>query len=72
MSLACVGHPKVALSRPASFTVCITTDNVPSFLSCSSVIGPDEVGEIYTSERKMEGVWFENREAAAAHQAGMS
>ena len=36
------------------------------------MIGLDEVGEVYTSGRKMEGVWFENREAAAAHQAGMS
>ncbi|MDR3474147.1 MAG: DUF169 domain-containing protein, partial [Devosia sp.] len=33
--------------------------------------GLDAPGEIYTSGRKMEGVWFENREAAAAHQAGM-
>ena len=28
--------------------------------------GLDAPGEIYTSGRKMEGVWFENREAAAA------
>ena len=27
--------------------------------------------ELYLSGRKMEGVWFENREASAAHQAGM-
>ncbi len=62
----------VTQSRMAGFTLGITTDNVPPFSSCSSVIGLDAPGEIYTSGRKMEGVWFENREAAAAHQAGMS
>ena len=61
----------VTQSRMAGFTLGITTENVPPFSSCSSVIGLDQVGEIYTSGRKMEGVWFENREAAAAHQAGM-
>ena len=55
----------------AGFTLGITTENVPAFSSCSSVIGLDAPGEIYTSGRKMEGVWFENREAAAAHQAQM-
>jgi uncharacterized protein (DUF169 family) len=61
----------VTQSRMAGFTLGITTENVPPFSSCSSVIGLDSPGEIYTSGRKMEGVWFENREAAAAHQAGM-
>jgi len=62
----------VTQSRMAGFTLGITTENIPPFSSCSSVIGLDSPGEIYTSGRKMEGVWFENREAAAAHQAGMS
>jgi uncharacterized protein (DUF169 family) len=61
----------VTQARMAGFTLGITTDNIPAFSSCSSVIGLDVPGEIYTSGRKMEGVWFENREAAAAHQAGM-
>jgi uncharacterized protein (DUF169 family) len=61
----------VTQSRMAGFTLGITTENIPPFSSCSSVIGLDSPGEIYTSGRKMEGVWFENREAAAAHQAGM-
>jgi uncharacterized protein (DUF169 family) len=61
----------VTQSRMAGFTLGITTDNVPKFSSCSSVIGLDAPGEIYTSGRKMEGVWFENRDAAAAHQAQM-
>ncbi len=56
----------VTQSRMAGFTLGITTENVPPFSSCSSVIGLDAPGEIYTSGRKMEGVWFENREAAAA------
>ena len=61
----------VTQARMAGFTLGITTENVPSFSSCSSVIGLDAPGDIYTSGRKMEGVWFENREAAAAHQAQM-
>jgi uncharacterized protein (DUF169 family) len=61
----------VTQSRMAGFTLGITTENIPSFSSCSSVIGLDAPGEIYMSGRKMEGVWFENREAAAAHQAQM-
>jgi uncharacterized protein (DUF169 family) len=61
----------VTQARMAGFTLGITTENIPAFSSCSSVIGLDAPGEIYTSGRKMEGVWFENREAAAAHQAQM-
>ena len=61
----------VTQARMAGFTLGITTENVPAFSSCSSVIGLDAPGEIFTSGRKMEGVWFENREAAAAHQAQM-
>ena len=59
----------VTQARMAGFTLGITTENIPRSPSCSSVIGLDAPGEIYTSGRKMEGVWFENREAAAAHQA---
>ena len=61
----------VTQSRMAGFTLGISHGNVPSFSSCSSVIGLDAPGEIYTSGRKMEGVWFENRDAAAAHQAAI-
>jgi uncharacterized protein (DUF169 family) len=61
----------VTQSRMAGFTLGVTTENVPAFSSCSSVIGLDAPGDIYMSGRKMEGVWFENREAAAAHQAQM-
>ncbi len=61
----------VTQSRMAGFTLGITTENVPTFSSCSSVIGLDAPGEVYTSGRKMDGVWFQNQEAAAAHQAQM-
>ena len=61
----------VSQARLAGFTLAVTLDSIPGNSSCSSVIGLDLPDEIYTSGRKMEGVWFQNREAAAAHQAGM-
>jgi len=61
----------VTQARIAGLTLGITTENVPEFSNCSGVIGLDAPSELYLSGRKMEGVWFENREAAAAHQAGM-
>jgi len=61
----------VSQARLAGFTLAVTLDSIPGNSSCSSVIGLDTVGEIYTSGRKMNGVWFQNQEAAAAHQAQM-
>ncbi|MBY0336668.1 MAG: DUF169 domain-containing protein [Acetobacteraceae bacterium] len=61
----------VTQSRIAGFTLGITHDNVPEFSNCGGVIGLNEPSDLYLSGRKMEGVWFENREAAAAHQAQM-
>jgi uncharacterized protein (DUF169 family) len=61
----------VTHARIAGVTMGITHDNVPAFSNCGGVIGLNEPSELYLSGRKMEGVWFENREAAAAHQAGM-
>jgi uncharacterized protein (DUF169 family) len=61
----------VTRSRIAGFTLGITTANVPEFSNCSGVIGLSPPSEFFLSGRKMEGVWFENREAAAAHQAQM-
>ena len=46
----------VTQARIAGFTLGITTENVAPFSSCSSVIGLDAPGELYTSGRKMEGV----------------
>ena len=61
----------VTQARIAGFTLGITHDNVPAFSNCGGVIGLNEPSDLYLSGRKMEGVWFENREAAAAHQAQM-
>lgn len=61
----------VTQARLAGFTLGITHDNVPGFSNCGGVLGFNEPSELYTSGRKFEGVWFENREAAALHQAQM-
>ena len=61
----------VTQARLAGFTLAITHDNVPEFSNCGGVIGLNAPSELYLSGRKMEGVWFENLEASAAHQAQM-
>jgi uncharacterized protein (DUF169 family) len=61
----------VTQARLAGFTMGITHENVPGFSNCGGIIGLNEPSELYLSGRKFEGVWFQNREAAAAHQAEM-
>ena len=61
----------VTHARIAGITLGITHENVPSFSNCGGVVGLNEPSDLYLSGRKMEGVWFENREAAAAHQLQM-
>lgn len=61
----------VTQARIAGFTLGITHENVPGFSNCGGIIGLNEPSELYLSGRKFEGVWFENREAAARHQAEM-
>ena len=61
----------VTQARIAGFTLAITHDNVPAFSNCGGVIGLNAPSDLYLSGRKMEGVWFENLEASAAHQAQM-
>ncbi len=61
----------VTQARMAGFTLGIMHENVPGFSNCGGVIGLNEPSDLYLSGRKMEGVWFENRAASAAHQAGM-
>jgi len=61
----------VTQARMAGFTLGITHDNVPGFSNCGGIVGLNEPSELYLSGRKMEGVWFQNREASAAHQAQM-
>ena len=61
----------VTQARMAGFTLGIAHENVPGFSNCGGIIGLNEPSDLYLSGRKMEGVWFENREASAAHQAQM-
>jgi uncharacterized protein (DUF169 family) len=61
----------VTQARIAGFTLGIAHENVPAFSNCGGVIGLNEPGELYLSGRKMHGVWFENLDASAAHQAQM-
>lgn len=61
----------VTQARMAGFTLAITHDNVPEFSNCGGIIGLNTPSDLYLSGRKMEGVWFENLEASAAHQAQM-
>jgi len=61
----------VTQARMAGFTLGITHDNVPGFSNCGGIVGLNEPSDLYLSGRKMEGVWFQNREASAAHQAQM-
>jgi uncharacterized protein (DUF169 family) len=61
----------VTQARVAGFTLGIAHDNVPANSNCGGIIGLNEPSDEYLSGRKMAGVWFENLEAAAAHQATM-
>lgn len=61
----------VTQARIAGFTLGISHENVPAFSNCGGIIGLNEPSDLYLSGRKFEGVWFENREAAAQHQAEM-
>src|SRR5215217_9253214 len=61
----------VTQARIAGFTIGIAHENVPAFSNCGGIVGLNEPSELYLSGRKMEGVWFENRGASAAHQAQM-
>ena len=61
----------VTQARIAGFTLGITHDDVPAFSNCGGIIGLNLPGEDYLSGQRMDGVWFDNREAAAAHQAQM-
>ena len=61
----------VTQARIAGFTIGIAHENVPAFSNCGGIVGLNEPSDLYLSGRKMEGVWFQNREASAAHQAQM-
>jgi uncharacterized protein (DUF169 family) len=61
----------VTQSRIGGLTLGITHENVPAFSNCGGVVGLNEPSDHFLSGRKMDGVWFENRDAAAAHQQQM-
>src|SRR3546814_1821690 len=55
--------------RTAGFTLGIVRDNLRPNASCGANIGLEPVPERLASGELMTGVWFDNQEAAAAHQA---
>ncbi len=61
----------VTQARVSGFTLGITVDNVMPGGNCGGVIGLNKPGDDYLSGKHMDGVWFENREAARAHQETM-
>lgn len=61
----------VTQSRIAGITLGIFGDNLLPKSNCGAVIGLTQLSEEHSSGRRMEGVWFQNRTAAAAHQAQM-
>jgi len=61
----------VTQSRMAGFTMGITADHVRADGNCGGVMGLNVPSEETLSGEHMDGVWFENREAARLHQAGM-
>ena len=57
--------------RTAGFTLGIVQNNLRPGSSCGANIGLEVVPEDVSSGQKMTGVWFENQEVAAKHQAQM-
>jgi uncharacterized protein (DUF169 family) len=60
----------VTQSRWYGFTLGITVDNTRGG-NCGGVVGLNHPGEAFLSGDHMNGVWFGNKEASAAHQAQM-
>jgi uncharacterized protein (DUF169 family) len=61
----------VTQARSAGFTLGIKHDNVRPNSNCGGIVGLNKPGADYLSGKQMDGVWFENRKAAKAHQAEM-
>jgi len=61
----------VTQARIHGFTLGIVHDNVRPNSNCGGIAGLNAPGEDYLSGAQMDGVWFENREAARLHQAEM-
>ena len=63
-------HNPAGQSRWYGFTLGITVDNTRGG-NCGGVVGLNHPGEGFLSGDHMNGVWFGNKEASAAHQAQM-
>jgi uncharacterized protein (DUF169 family) len=61
----------VTQARIGGQTLAITEDALLPFMTCGAVIGLKEPPEFFASGEAMTGVWFENQQAAAQHQAQM-
>lgn len=61
----------VTQSRYNGTTLGIEHDNLLPNSNCGGVVGLNVPGENYLSGEKMDGVWFDNKEAAREHQAQM-
>lgn len=61
----------VTQARIGGLTLGITHDNLRGFSNCGGIVGLNLPSDAYLSGDMMKGVWFENRQAAAAHQAQM-
>lgn len=57
--------------RTAGFTLGIVQDNLRPGASCGANIGLEEIPERLASGEQMNGVWFDNQDAAREHQAQM-
>ncbi len=62
----------VTQARSAGFTLGITLGALRGGGNCGGVIGLERPGRETLSGELMDGVWFENRAAAKAHQQGMT
>lgn len=62
----------VTQARIAGFTLGITSENVRPESNCGGVIGLDVPSPETLDGTHMHGVWFENKEAACAHQTQMT
>ena len=61
----------VTQARMAGFTLGITAENVRPQSNCGGIVGLDQPSADTLSGERMDGVWFENREAAHQHQVHM-
>jgi uncharacterized protein (DUF169 family) len=61
----------VTQARLAGFTLGIVHDNLRRNSNCGGIVGLNAPAEDYLSGKRMTGVWFENQEAARAHQQQM-